>query len=206
MSKNRSTLIWVAVGSAVLGSLGTLIFLDSSPSSDSRTQLSGKSEPGRPPKPQWQNSAANGAGANGAEVVTQPTDSLTAQNRRIPKYPKPTLENPPAATQVREEVALDSHATPQSLIAFAEQLTESMQAAYTNTEVRYNVSRQLMACAKDAQSRGAAQAARALCLTNLERLKDKFPEELTPGFQSLVAELPDDLLFVAGINKAKEGK
>jgi hypothetical protein len=178
-----------------------MIFIDSSQPSANLTQLSGKSEPGKPPKPLWQN-----ASSNNENSPTQPTDSLTAQNRRVAKYPKPTLENPPAAKQVREEVALDSHSTPQSLIEFAQQVAESIETAYTSSDVRYNVSRQLIACAKDAQSMGAAQAARALCLTNLGRLKDKFPEELSPAYQALIAELPDDLLFVAGINKASEEK
>ncbi|MEN9529023.1 MAG: hypothetical protein RI932_896 [Pseudomonadota bacterium] len=203
MSKNRSTLIWVAVGSALLGSLGTMIYFDSSQPTENLTQLSGKSDPGRPPKPQWQNAAKTTLDGNGS---AQGNDTFTAQNRRVNQYPKPTLDNPPPAKQVREEAAQDSHTTPQSLIAFAEDLAESLQTAYTNSEARYNVSRQLIACAKDSQAKGAAQAARALCLTNLERLKEKFPEELSPGFQSLIAELPEDLLFVAGINRASEEK
>jgi len=46
---------------------------------------------------------------------------------------------------------------------------------------------------------GSAQAARALCLANLERLKNKYPDELSASYLSLIAELPDDLVFVAGV-------
>ncbi|NBO38689.1 hypothetical protein EBU99_08910 [bacterium] len=196
MSRNRSALFLVAIGSAVLGGIASQIFRDSSQDPANATTLNRKTDPGRPPKPLWR------AGIGEVEVPKSEVKVVA----KLSPTPKPSLENPPLIKQIREEVAQDPHATPQALLAFAEQLAVNMQGAFQDREVRYNVSRQLMACARDGQARGSAQAARALCLSNLERLKSKFPDELAPSYQSLVAELPDDLLFVAGVSKTTEEK
>lgn len=201
MSRNRATIVLVAIASVIVGVVATLIFQDSSRQPASLTQLNRKTEPGKPPRPVWENEPA---------IASQPKDAagrvIASNNLKRSSFPKPTLESPPQAKQVREDAAVDSHSTPQALLEFAENLALSMQGAFADQETRYTVSRQLIACARDAQARGSAQAARALCLANLERLKNKFPEELSPSFQSLMAELPDDLLFVAGVSKTSEEK
>lgn len=193
MSQNRK-LLFVAVGSALLGISATLIFQDANQDGGQGKTLSRKTDSLTPPKPLWEKPPA--AVPNG----NTPQNPREATVRPL-KTPSPSLENPPQTTQVREDAARDPHSTPQALLAFAETLSVSLQGAFADRETRYTVSRQLIACARDSQSRGSAQAARALCLYNLERLKERFPEELSPSYQSLLAELPEDLIFVSGVEK-----
>lgn len=201
MSRNRASIVLIAISSVFAGVVATLIFQDSARQPASLTQLNRKTEPGKPPKPFWENEPAIASRArDGSER------DIASNNLKRPSYSKPTLESPPQGKQARENVAADSHSTPQTLLEFAENLAQSMQGAFADQETRYTVSRQLIACARDAEARGSAQAARALCLANLERLKNRFPEELSPSYQSLMAELPDDLLFVAGVSKTSEEK
>lgn len=200
MSKNNWKIIWVSVASAVLGAFSVLLFLETSYELQSRNQMSPSVPSQKPPKPKWKSISSQQDSSKEAE------NSINTDQPMNSGYPTPSLENPPQTKQVREEAASNVHGTPRALLDFAEQLAKSMEGAFAEQETRYNVSRQLMACARDSQSRGAAQAARALCLANLERLKNKFPEELAPSYQSLIAELPEDLLIVAGVQKTSEEK
>lgn len=201
MNREKATVVWASLISAVIGAVVMLVFVESSHELQSRNQFKTADDSNKPPKPEWKTQAKS------TEQIQQPLEnSITDSQLRTARFPKPTLENPPETKQVREEAATNLHGTPQALLEFAEQLAKSMEGAFADQETRYTVSRQLIACARDAQARGSAQAARALCLANLERLKSKFPEELSPSYQALVAELPDDLLFVAGIQKTSEEK
>ncbi|MEN9809141.1 MAG: hypothetical protein RLZZ488_708 [Pseudomonadota bacterium] len=193
MSQNRK-LLFVAVGSALLGITATLVFQDSNQEGGQAKALSRKTDSLTPPKPLWEKPPA------AMPVDTTPQNTREAAVRPV-KTPSPSLENPPQTIQIRENVARDPHSTPQALLAFAETLSVSLQGAFADKETRYTVSRQLIACARDSQTRGSAQAARALCLYNLERLAERFPDELSPSYQSLLAELPDDLIFVSGVEK-----
>lgn len=194
MSSNRKVIVLVAVGSALLGVLATLLYQDTNGDAGGGKSLSRKADSWQPPKPQWVNPPRDSiAGKQEKPPIANPP--------RVAKAMRPNLENPPQVTQVREDTARDPHSTPQALLAFADELSVSMQGAFTDRDTRYAVSRQLIACARDVQARGSAQAARALCLYNLERLKERFPEELSPSYQSLLAELPEDLIFVAGVAK-----
>lgn len=201
MKRNQSTIVWASIASAIVGALATLLFVDSSYELQSRTNPAQNLDAGKPPKPEWKTSAKQPDGA-----PTDGRNSIASDQQRRALYPRPSLESPPQAKQTKEDASADPHTTPQALLEFAEQLAKSMEGAFSDQETRYTVSRQLIACARDAQARGSAQAARALCLANLERLKNKFPEELVPSYQALLADLPEDLLFVAGVKKASEEK
>jgi cell division protein FtsN len=194
MSGNWRIIAAVAVSSAVLGAVVTIIARDADDNRPNATSFSRKTDGLQPPKPQWASTPAANAGA----ATNGRADSGSPVRRAA--LPKPTLENPPQVAQIRDEVTQNPHVTPQTLLAFAEQVASSMEGAFASKETRFEVSRQLIACARDGQSKGSARAARALCLSNLERLKERFPEELTASYQSLLAELPEDLIFVSGIN------
>jgi len=185
----------VAVGSALLGAVVTIIALDDSNERTNTKSMSRKTDGIQPPKPEWEKPAS----AAKTDALTQETGRLRSPTTA--KSQRPSLENLPQVNQIREEAGRDPHSTPQSLLAFAEELSVSMQGAFSNRETRFDVSRQLIACARDGQAKGSAQAARALCLYNLERLKERFPEELAASYHSLLAELPEDLIFVAGVTK-----
>lgn len=200
MDKNRVLILTVAIGSAVLGGLATLLYQDATQESGEGKTLSRKTDTLQPPKPQWMDPAPGAA----SKETTGPEG--TNPSRAAGKPPRPNLENPPLREHIRDEVAQNPHVTPQALLVFAEELSVSLQGAFADKETRYTVSRQLIECARDKQTRGSAQAARALCLYNLERLKDKFPDELSPSYQSLLAELPEDLIFVSGVANGSEEK
>lgn len=199
MDRNRKLILTVAIGSALLGGLATLLYQDANKESGQGKTLSRKTDTLQPPKPKWidggPGAAAGDKNGRGGE-----------RTARAAKTSRPNLENPPARDQIREEVAQNPHVTAQSLLAFAEELSLSMQGAFADKDTRYTVSRQLIDCARDKQTRGSAQAARALCLYNLERLKDKYPEELLAPYQMLLAELPDDVIFVSGVTPNSEEK
>ncbi|NBW80277.1 hypothetical protein EBR21_00850 [bacterium] len=195
MGSNRKLILIVGLGSALLGVVATLVFQDGSQKTNQAKSLQRKNDSWAPPKPMWVKTPDSTA--NKQEVASGERRS----ERDVGNSPKPTLENPPAVTQVRDETAQNPHTTAQALLAFAEEMSIQMQGAFSDRETRYTVSRQLIACARDGQAKGSAQAARALCLFNLERLKERFPDELSPSYQSLLAELPEDLIFVAGVTK-----
>lgn len=198
MSQNRK-LLFVAVGSALLGIVATLVYKDADTDSGQGKTLSRKTDAVTPPKPLWERPPA--------AIPEEKTPQLSGGSvNKSEKAESPTLENPPQTKQVREEASRDPHGTPQTLLAFAETLSASMQGAFADQETRYTVSRQLIACARDSQARGSAQAARALCLYNLERLKERFPDELSPSYQSLLAELPEDLIYVSGVEMNRREK
>jgi len=195
MSSNRKMILIVGLGSALLGVVATLVFQDSSRDVNQAKTLQRKNDMFSPPKPVWASTPDSAAGNQG------PNTGEKKRERVAGNIPRPSLENPPAVTQIRDEAAQNPHNTPQALLAFAEEMSLQMQGAFADRETRYTVSRQLIACARDGQAKGSAQAARALCLFNLERLKERFPDELSPSYQSLLAELPEDLIFVAGVTK-----
>jgi len=204
MGQRGGRTLALIVGSAILGSIATMIFIDSSQEQTQQTQLNRKTDPRVPPKPAWKN-VPDGV-RDDVVSAQEPTENKQAlatnaaplpQNRK--KKERITLDNPPKAAQLRDEAQLDAHGTPRALLEFAEELAQSMEGAFANPDNRYQVSRQLITCARDSESKGSAQAARALCLANLERLKNKYPNELSASYLSLIAELPDDLVFVAGV-------
>lgn len=206
MAQPAGRALALIIGSAILGSLATLIFVDSSQEESRQTQLSRKTDPNTPPKPIW-NRPPEGIGD-----VQEPSQSRTVEKKsqrpkkRVARQVKPTLDNPPKADQVRSDAQADVHGTPRALLEFAEALAQSMEGAFANPDARYQVSRQLISCARDSNASGSAQAARALCLANLERLKNKYPEELSAPYLSLIAELPDDLVFVAGVRPVRNSE
>jgi hypothetical protein len=181
------------VSSAIFGAVVTIIARDADGDRSNSKSFSRKTDGPQPPKPEW------AAAPSGKNSQTQPQDSVNNTSGRGSRGPKPSLENLPQVLQIREEIARNPHGTPQTLLAFADELAKSMQGAFNDRETRFEVSRQLISCARDGQAKGSAKAARALCLSNLERLKERFPEELTASYQSLLAELPEDLIFVAGV-------
>lgn len=195
MASNRKWTLIVGIGSALLGVVATLVFQDSSSGPNQAKTLQRKTDAWTPPKPVWAKMPESTKESSNAAPVEKRVDQGAG------KSPLPSLENPPAIAKVREEANQNPHSTPQALLAFAEEISVSMQGAFADRETRYTVSRQLMACARDSQAKGSAQAARALCLFNLERLKERYPDELTPSYQTLLAELPDDLIFVAGVTR-----
>lgn len=193
MSGNWRIVVAVAVSSAILGAVLTIIAQDANEDRSNVKAFNRKTDGLQPPKPYWEKTPS------AAVKETQTQQSRTSPSERVARSSKPNLNNPPQVKEIREEVERNPHATPQTLLAFAEEIAASMDGAFANKETRFEVSRQLIACARDGQSKGAAKAARALCLSNLERLKERFPEELTASYQSLLAELPEDLIFVAGV-------
>lgn len=209
MAQHGGRALALMIGSAVLGSIATVIFLDSTPEQSQQTQLSRKTDPNIPPKPIWKSAPdeireLRKNGKTSEKPVPDSVVNVANDTKPITKRVRATLENPPVAAQLRAEAQLDAHGTPRALLEFAEELAQSMEGAFANPEARYQVSRQLMACARDAESKGSAQAARALCLANLERLKNKYPDELSAPYISLIAELPDDLVFVAGVRTLRD--
>lgn len=202
MSQRGGRTLALIIGSAVLGSIATMIFVDSAPEQGQQRQLSRKSDPRVPPKPLWENvpeGIQNRDKPAPQKEVSRTGTRSSQQAGKTAKRVRVNLENPPKASQLRDEVQVDAHGTPLALLEFAEELAQSMAGAFANPDDRYEVSRQLIACARDTDSVGSAQAARALCLANLERLKNKYPDELSASYLSLIAELPDDLVFVAGV-------
>ncbi|MEY4065889.1 MAG: hypothetical protein RIR26_2097 [Pseudomonadota bacterium] len=197
VDKKRWAVAAIALASAVLGSIGTQLYYESSETPHPSTRLNSKTDRSKPPQPLWN-----------IKSTTEETEVSEQQPPAEPAAPPPpevSLENPPQVKPMRDEVARDLHTTPQMLLRFAEKLASDMQGAFENQEQRYKVSRQLIACAR-AQTNEPAVSARALCLANFKRLKSKFPEELGPSFYSLLAELPEDILIVAGADKASEEK
>ena len=204
MSQSGGRTLVLIIGSAILGSIATMILVDSAPDHGQQTQLNRKTDPRVPPKPMWNNEPSETKeNTVTSQVPAQSPQANVAANSAAPQKRKrkerATLENPPKAAQLRDEAQLDAHGTPMALLEFAEELALSMEGVFANPDNRYQVSRQLIACARDSDSKGSAQAARALCLANLERLKNKYPSELSASYISLIAELPDDLVFVAGV-------
>jgi hypothetical protein len=202
MSQRGGRTLVLVIGSAILGSIATMIFYDSAQQQSQQTQLNRKTDPRVPPKPIWKNSPeglAEDKSAAQAEIKKQPSANSPFPAKKNAQRVPVNLDNPPKASQLRGEAESDPHGTPFALLEFAEELAQSMTGAFANPDDRYQVSRQLIACARDSDSKGSAQAARALCLANLERLKNKFPDELSASYLSLIAELPDDLVFVAGV-------
>lgn len=195
--RKRWRIVAIALASAVFGSLGTQIYYESGDTSNPSAGLNSKTDRSKPPQPLWNiKNSADDAQVAGPSVASTPSGAIDQEVN---------LENPPQTKPMRDEVARDMHTTPQLLLRFAEKLAGDMEGAFENQDLRYKVSRQLIACAR-AQTNEAAVSARALCVANFKRLKNKFPEELAPSFYSLVAELPEDILIVAGADKASEEK
>lgn len=207
MSRQRGGIFVVSLGLLVVGTLAYLLYFDSaSQTRGGGARLNRKGDPLRPPKPEWNAVPKNAT--NGMNVENNDDSASRDESSLITTamQPKPSLENPPQKEQIREQVRKNPHATPKALLAFAEELANSMQGAFSDRETRYTVSRQLITCARDSTAKGSAQAARALCLYNLERLNQRFPDELMASYQSLIAELPEDLIFVSGVSKNSAGK
>jgi hypothetical protein len=208
MNSKRTWTLLVGVGVAVLTGTVLWVWQEDWAQEPRQKLLSRNTDPMRPPKPNWESAISKNEkesfSTNSIDDGASPQQPATANgenSRGTDGVSRPTLEHPPRSADVRKEAARQPHSTPQALLTFAEELSVSMQGAFNDPATRYEVSRQLIACARDGQSKGTAQAARALCLYNLGRLKERYPEELTPSYQSLLAELPEDLIFVSGVSK-----
>jgi hypothetical protein len=79
----------------------------------------------------------------------------------------------PVKADVRAEVARDPHRTPESLIKFATNMGPLMQKAYKNNDDAGLMVKELRDCATD---ESIAKSARALCVSNVEKIAKTHPE------------------------------
>lgn len=77
---------------------------------------------------------------------------------------------------VREEVEKDPHKTPESLLNFAQKTGPLMEKALKNKTSSYELLGTLRDCALD---ESVAEAARALCVSNMEKIAKVYPEHKT---------------------------
>ena len=103
----------------------------------------------------------------------------------------------PDKADVRAEVASNPHRTPESIINFASALGPLMDKAHKNSEDANLLMKELHQCALDET---VAQTARALCLSNAEKLAQSYPQ-MKEKASEIRANVSPDVMKV--LNKKK---
>lgn len=104
----------------------------------------------------------------------------------------------PSKAVLAAEVKSDVHATPPSLLAFADRLANLMENAFVSKQAAQAAFVELSECAKS-QNKELSRTIQSLCLANAERLSKKYPSQFANSFTNLVNELSPDLLTLAGV-------
>lgn len=107
-----------------------------------------------------------------------------------PKESRAFKDALPPDTKVKDEAGENPHRTPESLITFAEKMGPLVEKAMTNKEDARKLINDLRDCALDNQ---AAHSARALCLSNADKLAAAHPE-LKGKASQIRSETPEDIV------------
>jgi hypothetical protein len=112
-----------------------------------------------------------------------------------PSAPKPTPVAPPPAAapanprpvehvlpplpeleQIRREVGEDPHGTPPSLVAFATEVADRMEAAKGDREAEFKLLHELLACSVPNEQTRTAASVQAFCFSTAREISEEFPE------------------------------
>ena len=104
----------------------------------------------------------------------------------------------PSKSVLAEEAKNDLHATPRSLLEFAEKMAGVMEGAL-NDKVRAKTAFLDLSECVSTKSPDLPRSIRVICLANAERLSKKYPSEFANDFLNLVNETAPDLLSQAGV-------
>lgn len=151
-----------------------------------------------------------------SKSTTPPANSnpFTPPSKMLPKTPKggeksekrPNTDRPitrmdikklhqylPDEQQVNEELKSNPHTPSKTLMAFAKQLGPLMEKAFENKKDAHLLVKELSLCAHD---ESLADAARATCVTNTERLGEVYPsiKEEAKELRISVSEEVKDIL------------
>lgn len=107
-----------------------------------------------------------------------------------PKESRSFKEALPPDTKVKDEAGENPHRTPESLITFAEKMGPLVEKAMTNKEDAKKLIVDLRDCALDSK---VAHSARALCLSNADKLAAAHPE-LKGKAKQIRSEAPEDIV------------
>lgn len=143
-------------------------------------------------------------GAAPEPASNQPTSPATVPEAGA------TSRNPPSAlplgapTQqtLRDDVRTDTHGTPKSLLAFAESLAGTMEAALQDAAKAKETFAQLSSCVQSEDAR-MATSARALCLSNAKRLAEKHPDALGASYSAMVKRAPAQIASLVETNRVR---
>lgn len=98
---------------------------------------------------------------------------------------------PPSADRIRAEAAEDPHATPDSLLDFAEQLGARMEDALASREEAEDLFEELEDCVNTPEAR-TPPSVRALCLDNAQKLSETYPNAFSSRYSTMEGKVDPD--------------
>ena len=129
------------------------------------------------------NPATTNAATATTETAMPKNESPAVVESSAPKEEKQTIiKIAPRPDAIRTEVAKDPHHTPSSILAFAAELGEKMEAALQSPETAPQFFTELQDCVSE-QS-GLTTTVRAICLSNAKHLAKEVPS-LQDQYQNL---------------------
>jgi hypothetical protein len=121
--------------------------------------------------------------------IQEDQEPVLVNSKSVEEAPTITLQE-----EIVKEYQEDPHASPPSLIKFAEQMAMQIQEAKKSPEKVNAVFSQLENCVDE--SKGSVTSLRAYCLWNAERLMQAYPD-FYERYHSLQRRASDDVLILA---------
>ena len=116
---------------------------------------------------------------------------VDAQAKIKPQDGEDVKTRPPLLSTLREEIKLNPHTTPQSLVEYAQQIGKRMENAMTSS---YNASllfEELTECVESQDYQGSPSL-QAFCISSAERLAQAHPEDLMMKYKEMLEKVPED--------------
>jgi hypothetical protein len=128
-------------------------------------------------------------------VITETPEEI-ARIKNVPAESKKTLtleSESPSLDQVRKEAEQNPHQTPPSIIKFAADLGEKMEAARQSEGDAQKLYPELASCAQDIPAKSYASTPRMLCFSDAVELAKQYPS-LNRNLDEIKQDLDPDTL------------